>query len=67
MDKIIIILMYVRSPSAKKNQEIPEETNQIISQMEERVNLTCFICSQIFNTTNRIPKIVCRRQHTYCA
>lgn len=27
----------------------------------------CFICSHTYNTTNRKPKIVCRRQHTYCA
>ncbi len=40
--------------------------NVIIGELEERLNLTCSICSHHFDTAARKPKIICRRQHTYC-
>ena len=59
--------MYARPLSPKTEQSSTTQThNTIINELTERLNLSCSICSHPYNPSSRKPKIICRRQHTYC-
>lgn len=52
-------------PMYKANEAVAGESEG--NRLKIKVNLiTCAICMQSYNVTNREPQIVCENNHTYC-